>query len=134
MTEEEQNVYTVPMIQIAAYDSARTPDTDCPMPERVLWWSLRDIYARYKAGTISKETGEQLKQKAMQTYAKDKAQYDMMERIVKHQAEMWVAIEQTARRYAFSDNRTLEADALYESIYSCKLKDTASSQGKSVQD
>lgn len=115
--------YTVELIQVKAFDQTALPDADCPVPLRVLWWCLRDIYARYKAGTISKETGEQLKQKAMQTYTKDKAHYDMMDRIVKHQAQMWVNIEQSARRYAFSDNRTLEADALYESIYSCKLKD-----------
>ena len=117
--------YTVPYIQIQAFDTGQIPDPDCPLPERTLWWSLRDIYIRYKAGTISKDQGEKQKQKAMQVYAKDRSHYDMMDQIVRHQAKMWVNIEQAARRYAFSDNRTLEADALYEAIYSCKLKDIA---------
>lgn len=123
MTEQTPQKYTVPYIQIQAYDTTQLPDKDCPLPERVLWWTLRDTYARFKAGQISREAGEQLKQKAMQCYAKDKANYDMLTSIVQHQADMWARIENAARDYAKSDSRTPEADAFYEAVYGCKLKD-----------
>ena len=123
MTEQNEQKYTVPYIQVCAFDPAITPDAECPLPERALWWTLRDIYTKYKAGTITKEVGEQQKQKAMQTYAKDKASWDMTRRIVQHQAEMWSKIESAGRDYAKSENRTPEADNFYSAVYGCKLKD-----------
>lgn len=114
--------YTVQSIQIHAYDSTKLPDAECPLPERVLWWALRDIYARFKAGQISKEAGEQLKQKAMQNYARDKTQYDTLCQVEQNNAKMWARIENAARVYATSDSRTPEADAFYQAVYGCKLK------------
>ena len=120
MTEQK---YTLPYVQVCAYDTTATPDVDCPLPERALWWQLRDVYAKYRAGTITKEVGEQLKQKAILIYEKDRKDYTSMRDIVQHQAEMWGRIESAARDYAKSNNRTPEADAFYEAVYGCKLKD-----------
>lgn len=120
MTDQD---FTAQNIQLRAYDASQTPCEECPAPERILWWTLRDIYSRYKAGQISKDAGEALKQKAMQTYQRDRTQYDMLNRIAQHQAETWKRIEQTATVYAKGQNRTKEADALYEAVYGCKLKD-----------
>jgi len=115
--------YSAQNIQLQAYDSTKLPDADCPLPERVLWWALRDIYARFKAGQISKEAGEQLKQKAMQNYTKDRTQYDSLRRIEQNQAKMWMRIESAARDYTKSDSRTPEADAFCQAVYGCKLKE-----------
>ena len=114
--------YSAQNIQLQAYDSTKLPDAECPLPERVLWWAMRDIYARFKSGQISKDAGEQLKQKAMQNYARDRTQYDTLRRIERHQAETWMRIENAARVYAKSGSRTPEADALYQAVYGCKLK------------
>lgn len=119
MTDQD---FTVQNIQLRAYDASQTPCEECPAPERILWWTLRDIYARYKAGQISKEAGEQLKQKAMQTFKRDRARLDMYKRIVQKQAEMWKKIDDSARQYTDSQNRTPEADAVLEAVYGCKLK------------
>ena len=118
----EQN-YSTQNIQLQAYDSTTLPDADCPLPERVLWWTLRDVYARFKAGQISKDAGESQKRTAMQNYAKDKARYDMLTSIAQHQANMWTRIETAARDYAKSNSRTPEADAFFEAVYGCKLND-----------
>ena len=130
MTEPERTEYTVPLIQIQAFDTAKLPDAKCPMPERVLWWTLRDVYARYKSGQISKETGETLKLAAMQTYKRDRAKLDLYVRLVQHQTEMWNRIEHAATVYAKSDNRTPEADAFHEAVYGCKLKGVTESDGQ----
>ena len=118
--------YTLDQIKVKAFDQTELPDPDCPLPERALWWQLHDIYARYRAGTISKEQGERQKQKALQTFTRDKSKYGMLTAIANNQARMWSQIEQTATRYANSNNRTPEADAFMEAVYGCKLKDTAS--------
>lgn len=122
MNDPNEQKYSAQNIQVQAYDSTKLPDADCPLPERVLWWTLRDIYARFKAGQISKEAGEQLKQKAMQNYARDKTQYDTLHQVEQNNAKMWSRIENAARVYATSDSRTPEADAFYQAVYGCKLK------------
>ena len=115
--------YTVPIIQVKSFDPTEMPDPECPLPERALWWQLRDVYAKYRAGTISKDQGEKQKQAAMRVYERDKAQYSSLQRVQQHQAQMWVKIEQAGREYAKSNNRTPEADTFYEAVYGCKLKD-----------
>ena len=116
--------YTIDYIQLQAYDQTVTPDPECPVPERALWWSLRDIYARFRSGVISKEQGEQQKQNAMRCYQKDKEDYDSMRKLIKHQAEMWSRIEQTGNAYAKSDNRSPEADAFYSAVYGTRPEST----------
>ena len=114
--------YSVAMIQIAAYNDANEPDADCPMPERILWWTLRDMYRKFRAGQMDKEQGEKAKQKAMRQYQQDKGDLDMYKRLVKHSAEMWRDIETKAEAYAKSSNRSDEADALFEAVYGVRPK------------
>ena len=121
--DTEQTEYTVQNIQVAAFDITKFPDAECPMPERILWWTLRDVYARFKDGRISKERGEIEKQWAMNAYKRDAARMELYKGLVKHQAEMWQQIEQKGRNYAKSDCRSAEADEFYAAVYGCRPKD-----------
>ena len=121
--EQEKPKWTAPTIQLAAYNTTDLPNADCPMPERVLWWALRDMYSRFRAGQISKEQGETEKQAALQTYQRDKARYDMYVSLTQHQAEMWRDIENKAEAYAKCANRSEEADAFFEAVYGVRPKE-----------
>lgn len=121
-SEPVNSKYSVAMIQIAAYNDANEPDADCPMPERILWWTLRDMYRKFRSGQMDKEQGEKAKQKALRIYEQDKSDLDMYKRLVRHSAEMWRDIEAKAEAYAKSSNRSEEADALFEAVYGVRPK------------
>lgn len=123
--EQTAPKWDVPHIQLSAYNTTELPDAECPMPERVLWWSLRDMYARFRAGQISKEQGETEKQAELRTYQRDKAKWDMYVSLTQHQAEMWRDIESKAAAYAKCANRSEEADAFFEAVYGVRPKEIA---------
>lgn len=114
--------WSLTMIQLAAYDQSKMPDDDCPMPERIFWFAMRDMYARFRSGAISKERGEKEKAKAMQVYRIDKARFESIQKMALHNASMWREIEQKACAYAKSSNRSEEADAFFEAVYGCRPK------------
>jgi len=97
---------------------------DLCMPDAMLWLSLFVIYDRYKSGAISKEQGEKLKQKALNTHRKNMAEYEINRRLVHAVSQMWIDIDSKGVAYLKSGRRTPEADAFYEAVYNCKPKES----------
>ncbi len=121
--EREDYPYrTVRDFRTAAYNG-EFPDERLPMPDRVYFWAMRDMYARYKAGKITKEQGEAELASARKTYYKDRARYDGYVAMTEHVTSLWKTIEAAATDYAKSNGRTPEADAFYAAVYGSKPKD-----------
>lgn len=118
---EEKKTYTVETIKVAAYNWKDLPPQDLSMPERCLWLTLANIYKRFRDGELSKEQGEELKQKAMVTYNADKALLEMHDTIIAEQAALWKRIETAGNKYGVE--RTIKAaDAFFESVYGVTLR------------
>lgn len=117
---EDYPHYTAYEFRTRAYNG-ETPDENLPMPDRILWWTWREMYARFKSGKISKEQGEKEKNAASRIYLRDRAKYDDYLRATMRTAELFKRIENAATAYIKSGNRTPEADALYEALYGISL-------------
>lgn len=119
---EDYPHYTAYDFRMKAYNG-ETPDENLPMPDRILWWTWREMYARFKAGTISKEQGEAEKNAASRLYLRDRAKYDDYIKATKRINDLFRTVENAATAYIKSGNRTPEADALYEALYGVTLTD-----------
>ena len=112
---------TLDDIQIAAYNFEQVPDSDLPPADCLLWYMLRDIYDRYRNSVISQAEGEREKQKAMQLYRKNKADFEAAKVFLRFNADMWQQTESARSNYRI--NRTLEnADALVEAWDGAKAR------------
>ena len=78
---------------------------------------MRDMYARFKAGKVSKEQGETERIAAEKLYRRDRAKYDLYTSTVQNITSFWKRVEEAATDYAKSNGRTPEADALFEAVY-----------------
>lgn len=119
--DEAEPQYTVAQFKASAYNG-EFPDERLPMPDRVMFWAMRDMYARFKAGKITKEQGEAELSAARKTYYKDRAKYDGYVTMANHVTSLWKTIEAAGTAYAKSDGRTPEADAFYAAVYGSKPK------------
>ena len=108
--------YTLAQVKTAAYNG-EFPAPTVPMPDRVLWITLRDAYAQYRSGKVSKEQGEMKINEAIKQYRQDMTQYNDMIGVVHHIATFWKQIEAAASEYAKSPDRTAEADKFYNAVY-----------------
>lgn len=108
-------------LRTAAYNG-EFPDERLPMPDRIYFWALRDMYARYKAGRITKEQGEAEVAAARRVYMRDYAKHNDYITQTRHTATLFKNIEAAASAYAKSAGRTPEADALYEAVYNSRPK------------
>ena len=108
--------YTLAQVKTAAYNG-EFPAPTVPMPDRVLWITLRDAYAQYRSGKVSKEQGEARINEAIKQYRQDMTQYNDMIGVVHHIATYWKQIEAAASEYAKSPDRTAEADKFYNAVY-----------------
>ena len=107
-------------IRQAAY-GGELPGPDLPMPERVFWLSLMELYTRFRDGKISQAEGEQTAREIQRQYDADASEYDLNASLIAAQAKMWQAVEAAATDYAA--NRTIEtADRFYRAVYGCGLK------------
>lgn len=105
--------------QYAAQDLL--PPGDITLPEKLLWYELRDIYRGFKSGTVTKEEGQIKKNQAIGNYNRNNKDLEHTAKIIKANAGMWMLIEQTAR--AYKDNKTIEnADAFMEAVYGVTFK------------
>ena len=112
---------TLAELKTAAYNG-KFPDGHLPMPDRIYFWALRDMYQRFKAGKINKVQGEEEQDRAIRQYRQDLTQYNSMVGIVKHIVSFWREIEAAASEYAKSPNRTAEADKFYNAVYGAMPK------------
>ena len=107
---------TYPQLRTAAYNG-EFPNEKYPMPDRIFFWALRDMYQRFKAGKITKEQGDSERKTAEKLYRRDRAKYDLYTSTVQNITSFWNRVEAAASDYAKSDGRTPEADALFEAVY-----------------
>ena len=108
-------------LKTAAYNG-EFPDEGLAMPDRIMFWAMRDMYQRFKAGQITKEQGEAEKNAASRIYRKDRAKYDDYVKTARHITSLWKSVEAAATNYAKSNGRTPEADALFEAVYNARPK------------
>lgn len=107
---------TYPQLRTAAYNG-EFPNEKYPMPDRIFFWALRDMYQRFKAGKITKEQGDSERKTAEKLYRRDRAKYDLYTSTVQNITSFWKRVEEAATDYAKSNGRTPEADALFEAVY-----------------
>lgn len=114
--DEVEMHMTYPQLRTAAYNG-EFPNEKYPMPDRIFFWALRDMYQRFKSGKITKEQGDSERKTAEKLYRRDRAKYDLYTSTVQNITSFWKRVEAAASDYAKSDGRTPEADALFEAVY-----------------
>lgn len=114
--DEVEMHMTYPQLRTAAYNG-EFPNEKYPMPDRIFFWALRDMYQRFKSGKITKEQGDSERKTAEKLYRRDRAKYDLYTSTVQNITSFWKRVETAASDYAKSDGRTPEADALFEAVY-----------------
>ena len=116
--------------QYAAQDLI--PPGDITLPEKLLWYELRDIYRGFKSGTVTKDEGQSKKNQAIGNYNRNSKDLEQTAKIIKANAGMWTLIEQTAK--AYKDNKTIEnADAFMDAVYGVTFKQAVDSAPEGEQ-
>lgn len=106
---------------IKAASKGVLPEEELSCPERCLFYAMTDLYRKYADGKISKAAGEKLKNKLLQQFRRDKDKEAWNAKLIRHQAELWKAIELTGSAYA--KEPTIEhADAFYQAVYNVPRK------------
>lgn len=113
---------TVNEIKMAAYDETKLPQPELPIAERLLWYALRDIYQRFRNGSLTRDQGDRLAIDAVKQYQTDSAQYRLLSRIAENNASTWKNIEMAVYTYQHGKTHSDEINAVIEAIYNCKLK------------
>ena len=81
-----------------------------------MWYAFRELYRNFREGKLKESDGVKAKAAILSRYNTQHAEYETMQNIVRHQAEMWKQIELAGNRYG--TDRTLEnADAFVEAVY-----------------
>ena len=91
-----------------AYDAE--PPESALSYEWLLWYRLRDIYARVRTGELSEERGRKAKRDAVNTFHAEREAFE-------REAQFWRKIESAAIAYAKAAVHTPEADAFYTAVY-----------------
>ena len=111
---------TVRQLKSAAQHQEQ-PNPEWTCAERAFFYAMRDLYAKFKTGSLSKEEGERLTSIAEKQFKKDEADFLEAKKIIANNAEMWKRIEFASHRYI--QERTVEnANAFVEAVYGVKLK------------
>ena len=103
----------------AAMDNEPMPD-NLGLPDQMLYQGLAWLYARYHAKQISRERGQQEKQKLVISRDRLARESESVMRMSQYYAETYKTLAQSSIKYA--KERTIEAaDAMYEALYSVPL-------------
>ena len=101
------------------------PPGELTMPEELLWYRLRDIYAKHRSGLINAQSGAILKHEAVAQYDMDKKTVQSAERIVAWHGKWWKEIEIAAKMY--TDNPCVQtADVFFSAVYHARRKERES--------
>ena len=101
------------------------PPGELTMPEELLWYRLRDIYAKHRSGLISAQSGANLKREAVAQYDMDKKTMQSAERIVAWHGKWWREIEIAAKMY--TDNPCVQtSDVFFSAVYQARRKERES--------
>ena len=113
--------YSVDDIKKLAYIGEELPPPSIPPPDRILWYSFRDLYMRFKQKKITKEQSQKEADMILKTYQNDRTVFEESQKIWSYHGQMWAEIELAGSRYA--KNRTLEnADAFQIAVYGVGIK------------
>ena len=98
-----------------------------PMPEgmalyeQAAFQALRGLYALYRRGGISREDAAREKEKILEAYRQEGADWARSREITQAHARLWQNIEAAANRYG--RERTLDhADAFVRAVYGAGVK------------
>ena len=81
-----------------------------------MYYSVKDMYALFRAGRINAQVGAERKRRAIRQYEIDTNRTETNSELVRNHAELWKRIEAAGAEYA--KQRTITAaDALYEAVY-----------------
>lgn len=112
MSEEQIRVSA---LEYAAMNNEPMPD-GLRLPDQMYFQGLAWLYARYHAKQISRERGQQEKQKLVISRDRLARESESIIRFSKYYADVYTALAQASSAYA--KERTLErADVLYEALY-----------------
>lgn len=112
MSEEQIRVSA---LECAAMNNEPMPD-GLSLPDQMYFQGLAWLYARYHAKQISRERGQQEKQKLIISRDRLARESESIIRFSKYYADAYTALAQASSAYA--KERTLEhADAMYEALY-----------------
>lgn len=93
----------------------RSPDTVFSY-DWLAWYRLRDVYRDFRAGKITKETGEAIKNTVMKDRRKHIAEVEMRQTASRQLAEFWKEIQMTGVEY-MKDPTIEHADRFVEAVY-----------------
>lgn len=98
------------------------PPGELTMPEELLWYRLRDIYAKHRSGLINAQSGASLKREAIAQCDMDKKTIQSAERIVAWHGKWWKEIEIAAKMY--TDNPCVQtAGVFFSAVYQARRKE-----------
>lgn len=113
---------TIDEISKLAASGTKPDNADITLPERALWYALRDIYQAYRQGRADTEQCAKDKAVAVRQYELDTSDWVKAKEVWQSMAQFWKDAEAPSRAYAFSQNRTPEGDAMFEAFYKVPLK------------
>lgn len=93
------------------------PDASWTCPERCFYYTMKDMYNRFRNKEITKEDGEKLRSAAERQLVIDTQDYEFSQKVLRHNAEMWKNIQLASLTY--NQEKTVEnADAFVRAVYS----------------
>ena len=105
------------------------PPEQMTLPEKLLWYQLRDLYRDFRAGTVTREQGEKRKQEATREYDENVYRDELYHKYMLANANIWIRIEEKAKTYR--ENPTIEnADAFLNAVYGVTFRELISDKWK----
>ncbi|MBR4874129.1 MAG: hypothetical protein IKV50_09140 [Clostridia bacterium] len=102
--------------EISQYAAHEEMPPEANARERLLWYTLRDVYRDFRTGMSTKEQGELRKKQAIKEFEEETAYLERARKYMMANANLWIRIESAAR--AYRENKTIEnADAFLEAVY-----------------
>ena len=115
--------------EVSKYAAQDTAPLEMNLPEKLLWFQLRDLYRDFRAGTVTKEQGEKQKQEAISEYNKNAYRDELYHKYMLANANIWIRIEEKAKTYR--ENPTIEnADAFLNAVYGVTFRELISDKWK----
>lgn len=108
---------TINEISAAAVDYFRIPDENVNVADRAAWYALRSLYEDFRRKVITAEAGKDMKRQIVAQHMRDTGQLRLCTDALSRSEDQLKRAERAAISYAKSDNRTPEADALFEVFY-----------------
>lgn len=100
-----------------AIDEADPDELELDLPDRLLFFELREIYRLYRMKKFPKEVCAVKKRQAIDRRDALVRKLADADKVQMEQAKFWQRVEHAATAYAKSEGRTAEGDDFYEAVY-----------------